>query len=122
MSRNTTRGRLAAFGLAGVLALVALGPAAATASSPTTLQISAYGYFGNVKSPKQSCVADRKVVLKQKGHGVLGRDTSDDQGRWKIDPATLHYKGQLPFKIFAEVKASGSCADATSRTITINGG
>jgi hypothetical protein len=62
------------------------------------------------------------VVLKQKGHGVLGRDTSDEEGRWKVDPEDLHYKGQLPYKIYAEVKAAGKCAAATSKTIVINGG
>jgi hypothetical protein len=107
---------------AGLLAAAAIAPAGVAASSKTTLQISAYGYFGKVKSPSSSCVADRKVVLKQQGHGVLGRDTSDEQGRWKVDPEDLHFKGQLPFKLYAEAKASGSCAAATSKTIVIKGG
>lgn len=96
-------------------------PAAALAATPTTLQISAYGYYGKVKS-SSACTADRQVVLKQQGHGVLGRDDSDEEGRWKIDPEDLHFKGQLPYKLYAEVKATGKCAGATSKTITINGG
>jgi hypothetical protein len=96
-------------------------PTVSVAATPTTLQISAYGYFGKVKS-SSACTADRQVVLKQQGHGVLGRDDSDEEGRWKIDPEDLHYKGKLPYKIYAEVKASGKCAGATSKTITIAGG
>ncbi len=122
MSRRTWRGRITGIALGGVLAAVALAPAGASAGSPSTLQISAYGYFGKVKSPSQPCVADRTVVLKQKGQGVLGRDTSDEKGRWKVDPEDLHFKGRLPYKIYAEVKAAGKCAAATSKTIVINGG
>jgi hypothetical protein len=107
---------------AGLLAVAVIAPVGAAASAKTTLQISAYGYFGKVKSPSASCVADRTVVLKQRGHGVLGRDTSDEQGRWKVGPEGLQFKGQLPFKIYAEAKASAGCAAATSKTIVINGG
>jgi hypothetical protein len=107
----------------GAIATAAFAlPAASVAATPTTLQISAYGYFGKVKSASKACVSDRKVVLKQRGHGVLGRDSSDEEGRWKIDPEDLHFKGKLPYKLYAEVKATGKCAGATSKTITINGG
>jgi hypothetical protein len=117
--------------LAAATAIAAV-PAGATrtVSIPSSLQISAYGYFGKVKSPNSGCLEDRTVVLKQKGHGVLGRDKSDEQGRWKVQPEDIHYKGQLPFKIFAEVKplsqgTAGTiydCLGATSKTIVINGG
>jgi hypothetical protein len=70
-------------------------PAASVAATPTTLQISAYGYLGKVKS-SSACTAGRQVVLKQQGYGVLGRDESDEEGRWKIDPEDLHFKGPLP--------------------------
>ena len=107
----------------GAMAVAAFAvPAVSAAATPTTLQISAYGYFGKVKSPSGSCIADREVVLKQQGHGVLGREDSDEEGRWKIDPEDLHFKGQLPYKLYAEVKATGKCAGATSKTITISGG
>jgi hypothetical protein len=122
----------AAMALAVAVAGLAAIPAGATktVSIGSTLQISAYGYFGKVKSPNSGCVEERKVVLKQRGHGVLGRDTSDEEGRWKVDPEDIHYKGKLPFKIFAEVKplsqgTAGTiykCLGATSRTITITGG
>ena len=106
----------------GIIAAAVLAvPTASAAATPTTLQISAYGYFGKVKS-SSACTADRQIVLKQKGHGVLGRDDSDEEGRWKVDPEDLHYQGSLPYKIYAEVKATGKCAGATSKTIEIAGG
>lgn len=130
MSRTSKTGAVLALALAAIA--VAALPAAAMKpiSVPTTLQVSTYGYFGKVKSPNSNCIGERKVVLKQKGHGVLGRDTSDEEGRWKVDPEDLHFKGKLPFKIYAEVKpitqaTAGPiyrCGSAGSRTITINGG
>jgi hypothetical protein len=113
---------LAILASAGLLAAAVIAPAGAAASSKTTLQISTYGYFGKVKSANGSCVAGRTVVLKQQGHGTLGRATSDENGNWKVPPENLKFKGQLPFKLFAEAKASGSCGAATSKTITISGG
>jgi len=119
---STSRIRAARRLAIGFIAAAALAvPAASAAATPTTLQISAYGYFGKVKS-SSACTADRQVVLKQKGHGVLGRDDSDEEGRWKINPEDLHFKGPLPYKIYAEVKANGKCAGATSKTIEIAGG
>ncbi|HET7485801.1 MAG TPA: hypothetical protein VFJ64_10570 [Solirubrobacterales bacterium] len=133
MSRTKRAGAVLAM-LTGAVALFAI-PAAASQPGQTvkvasTLQISAYGYFGKVKSPNSNCLAERTVVLKQQGHGVLGTDTSDDQGRWKVDPEDLHFKGKLPFKIYAVLKpitqaTAGpifKCSGATSKTITINGG
>ncbi len=116
---NRIRAALAVMMAAGLLALA---PAGAGASAKTTLQISPYGYFGKVKSPSGRCVADRSVVLKQQGHGVLGRDTSDEKGRWKVGPEGLHFKGQLPYRIYAEVKPAAGCGAATSKTVVIKGG
>jgi hypothetical protein len=123
---------MAALALAIAAAGLSAIPAGATktVSIASTLQISAYGYFGKVKSPNSGCVEDRRVVLKQKGYGVLGSDTSDEEGRWKIDPEDLHYKGKLPFKLYAEAKplsqgTAGTiykCLGATSKTIAITGG
>ena len=123
MDGSSIRSRRRFAAIAAALATVALAiPAASPAASPTTLQISAYGYLGKVKSPSKACVSGRQVVLKQQGHGVLGRDQSDEEGRWKVDPEGLHFKGKLPYKIYAEVKATGACSGATSKTIEIAGG
>lgn len=130
MSRTKRAG--AAMALAIGAAVVAALPAAAMnpVKVPSTLQISAYGYFGKVKSPNSNCLAERRVVLKQKGQGVLGSDTSDDQGRWKVDPEDLDFKGPLPYRLYAELKpitqaTAGpiyKCDGATSKTVTLSGG
>ncbi len=133
-SSRRVRAGVAAVVLAVAVAALAVAPAGASkiVTIKTTMQISSYGYFGKVKSPNSGCVGERRVVLKQKGHGVLGRDTSDTEGRWKIDPEELNqnFKGPLPYKVYAIVKpesqgAAGTiykCLGATSRTITIAGG
>jgi hypothetical protein len=133
-SSRRVRAGVAAVGLAVAVAALAVVPAGASkvVKIGTTLQISSYGYFGKVKSPNSGCVEERRVVLKQKGHGVLGRDTSDSEGRWKVDPEELNrnFKGSLPYKIYAIVKPESQgtagtiyrCLGATSRTITIAGG
>ncbi len=133
MSRgNRAKAGLATLAAASVVAAAAAVPAGATrtVNIPTSAAISAYGYFGQVKSSNPGCVGDRKVVLKQKGHGVLGRDTSDAQGHWKVNPEDLRFKGGPPFKIFAVVKPVSegtagtiyNCLGATSKTIEIKGG
>ncbi len=133
MSRTKKAGALAAMALC-VVALVAIPAAAAgpgqTVNVHSTLTISVYGYKGKVKAANSNCVAERSVVLKQKGHGVLGRTKSTATGSWEVNPEKLHYKGQLPYKIYAEVKpltqaTAGpiyKCLAATSKTIEIAGG
>lgn len=133
MSRTKKAGAALA-ALAGAVAVVAIPAAAAgpgqTVKVPTTLKISAYGYKGKVTSGNSNCVAERTVVLKQKGYGVLGRDKSEDNGSWEVSPEDLRFKGPLPYKLYAEVKpltqaTAGpiyKCLAATSKTIEIAGG
>ncbi len=119
---------LAAIAAASLL----LAPAGATRTLnvPSRLSIGAGGYYGKVKSSDPGCVAERSVVLRQKGHGVLGRSRSSDEGRWEVAPEGLRFKGKPPFEVFAEMKpfangAAGTiyrCSGATSKTIAINGG
>jgi hypothetical protein len=118
------------------MAIAVMVPATASAGVgqvvkiSSTLQISPYAYFGYVKSSNSNCVGERTVVLKQKGYGVLGRATSNEKGKWEVNPDEIEYKGPLPFKLYAEVKpvsqgTAGTiykCLAATSKTITINGG
>jgi hypothetical protein len=133
MSRTKKAGAILALA-ASVVALAAIPAGAAkpgqTVNVPTTLKISAYGYKGKVTSANSNCVAERTVVLKQKGYGVLGRDKSEDNGSWEVNPEDLHFKGPLPYKLYAEVKpltqaTAGpiyKCASAISKTIEIAGG
>jgi hypothetical protein len=133
MSRTKKAGAL----LASAVLATALSAIPAGAAGPgqavdvrSTLTISAYGYKGKVKAANDNCVAERSVVLKQKGHGVLGRTKSTDSGSWEVSPEKLHFEGPLPYKIYAEVKpltqaAAGpvyKCLAATSKTIEIAGG
>lgn len=118
------------------MAIAIAAPATASAGVgqvvkiPSTLQISPYAYFGKVKASNPGCVEQRTVVLKQKGYGVLGRATSNEKGKWEVNPEGLKYKGSLPYKLYAEVKplsqgAAGTiykCLAATSKTIEIAGG
>lgn len=133
MSRTSRAGAALAL-VASAVALAAI-PAGAvqpgqTVKVPTTLKISAYGYKGKVTSGNSNCVAERTVVLKQKGHGVLGRTKSADTGSWEVSPEDLRFKGPLPYKLYAEVKpltqaTAGpiyKCLAATSKTIEIAGG
>jgi hypothetical protein len=116
---------------AAVLALAAV-PAAATrtVNIPSGLKISVYAYTGKVTASNPACVGERAVVLKQKGHGVLGRTKSTATGKWEVPPESLHYKGPLPYKIYAELKPRSEgtagtiykCSGATSKTVTISGG
>jgi hypothetical protein len=133
MSRTKKAGALAVLAMA-IVALVAIPAGAAgpgqTVKVHSTLTIAVYGYKGKVKAANSNCVAERSVVLKQKGHGVLGRTKSTATGSWEVSPEKLHFKGALPYKIYAEVKpltqaTAGpiyKCEAAISKTVEIAGG
>lgn len=118
------------------VAALVLGALAASAMATRTLTIgskvtlSVYGYKGKVSSANKGCVEERTVVLKQKGQGVLGRAKTKASGSWEVPPEELHFKGKLPYKLFAEVKPSSEgaagtiykCLGATSKTVEIAGG
>jgi hypothetical protein len=120
--------------MAAALALAGLVVASAGASKvvtiSSTIQVGPFGNIGKVKSPNSGCVSSRKVVLKQKGYGALGKATTDDQGKWEVPIESIKYKGGLPYKVYAEVKplsqgTAGTiykCLGATSKIRTINGG
>jgi hypothetical protein len=132
------RKRNRAFGAAATLTVgLALGaPVVASAGAgsmvkvTSTVTISAYGYKGTVKASNPNCVEGRTVVLKQKGYGKLGSAKSETKGKWEVSPEKLHFKGPLPYELFAEVKpltqaTAGpiyKCGAATSKAIEIAGG
>lgn len=116
-------------------ATLALGvPAAMSAGSgketgvKTTVTLGSVGYQGKVSAADPTCVAERTVVLKQKGNGVLSRVKSKSNGSWKADLDELNAKIKIPAKVYAEVKASSppgpvaNCLGAVSRTVEIGGG
>jgi hypothetical protein len=122
--------------VAAVVAVLAVA-ATALAAGPgqvvkvkTTLTISGYGYKGFVKATNTNCVGERKIVLKQKGRGVISHATSEANGRWEADLVELNKKIKTPAEVYAEAKpitqaTAGpiyKCLAATSKTVEIKGG
>jgi hypothetical protein len=120
---------------AAVAAVVALAlPVLAIADHPgqtvelkSTITMNPYGSAGKVSAANANCVESRQVIIKEKGFGKVGSTTTSSTGSWKAEPK---YKGNVPFKIWAEVKpvtqgTAGTiykCLDATSKVRTIRGG
>ncbi len=120
---------------AAAIATAALAvPVAASADHPgqtvtikSTITMNPYGNAGKVSSSNANCVEGRQVVIKEKGKGKIGSATTNANGGWKAEPK---YKGNVPFKIYAEVKpltqgTAGTiykCLGATSKVRTISGG
>jgi hypothetical protein len=120
---------------AAVAVVVALAlPVLALADHPgqtvelkTTITMNPYGSAGKVSAANANCVESRQVIIKEKGHGKIGSTTTSSTGSWKAEPK---YKGDVPLKIWAEVKpvtqgTAGTiykCLGATSKVRTINGG
>ncbi|MET0557841.1 MAG: hypothetical protein ABW065_04125 [Solirubrobacterales bacterium] len=113
----------AALALAAPIAMSAGG-----SGVKTTVTLGAAGYQGKVSSSSASCVAERTVVLKQKGNGVLSRVKSSSTGSWKADLEELNANIKIPAMVFAEVKPASppgpvaTCLGAVSKTVEIAGG
>jgi hypothetical protein len=133
MSKST---RIKAGSVAMVVAVAAMAMAVVSASAnepgetvtlKSTITINPYGSAGKVSSSNANCVEDRQVVVKEKGYGKIGSTTTSSTGSWKAEPK---YKGNVPLKVYAEVKpvtqgTAGTiykCLGATSKTLTISGG
>lgn len=126
--------RVAALAVAVGAALALLVPVIATAGQPgqtvelkSTITINPYGSAGKVSAANANCVESRQVVVKQKGYGKIGSAVTSSTGSWKAEP---DYKGEVPLKVWAEVKpvtqgTAGTiykCLGASSKIRTINGG
>jgi hypothetical protein len=116
-----------ALALAIPVAGFAAGEAGQTVEVKATITINPYGSAGKVSASNPNCTEERQVVVKQVGVGRIGAIETSSTGSWKAEPK---YKGQLPYKVYAEVKpvsqgTAGTiykCLGAKSRTVTINGG
>jgi hypothetical protein len=120
---------------AALVATAALAaPVVASADHPgqtvelkSTITINPFGSAGKVSAANANCVESRQVVIKEKGIGKIGSATTSSTGSWKAEPK---YKGNVPFKVWAEVKpvsqgTAGTiykCLGASSKIRTINGG
>ncbi|HET9196685.1 MAG TPA: hypothetical protein VFN92_00335 [Solirubrobacterales bacterium] len=132
--RRTSQVAALAAAIAAVLALAATAFAAAgpgeTVKVKSTVTIGATGYQGKVKAANPNCVAERVVVLKQKGNGVLSRVETKANGNWKADLEALNENIKIPAEVYAEVKPSTQatagpiykCLAAVSKTVEIAGG
>lgn len=91
---------------------------AAKAKSTVTIKAEGTDLSGTLKSPKQSCVTDRTViVIKQVGArgGTNDRkfasDTADSDGSWNTGNTGTEGK------FYAKVRATSACQGDTSPTI-----
>lgn len=120
--------------LAAVGAMLALAVPMAISAQPgqtveikSTITVNPYASAGKVSASNPNCTESRTVVVKEKGYGKIGSTTTSSTGSWKAEP---DYKGEVPFKVWAEVKpvtqgTAGTiykCLGATSKVRTINGG
>ena len=118
---------VAALALAVPVAGFAAGEPGQTVEIKATITINPYGSAGKVSASNPNCTEERQVVVKQVGVGRIGAIETSSTGSWKAEPK---YKGQLPYKVYAEVKpvtqgTAGTiykCLGAKSRTVTIAGG
>jgi hypothetical protein len=107
--------------------IAAAGQPGQTVELKSTITVNPFGSAGKVSSSNANCVEDRQVVVKEKGFGKIGAATTNATGGWKAEPT---YKGNVPLKVWAEVKpvtqgTAGTiykCLGATSKVRTINGG
>jgi hypothetical protein len=117
---------LAVMALAVPVALAA-GQPGQTVELKSTITMNPHGQAGKVSSSNANCTESRTVVIKEVGIGKIGSATTSSTGSWKAEPK---YKGDVPFKIYAEVKpvsqgTAGTiykCLGAKSPTRTISGG
>ena len=122
---------------AAAVAAIAVPVASSAGAGPgevvkvkSTITLGAVGYRGKVKAANANCVEGRKVVLKQKGVGVISRATTNDKGNWTADLDELNDRIRIPAYVVATVKpitqaTAGPiyrCLKAVSKTRTINGG
>jgi hypothetical protein len=118
---------VAALALAVPVAGFAAGEPGQTVEIKSTITINPYASAGKVSASNPNCTESRTVVIKEVGFGKIGSAMTSSTGSWKAEP---DYKGEVPFKIYAEVKpvsqgTAGTiykCLGAKSPTKTINGG
>jgi hypothetical protein len=120
-----TRTMLAAAGAAVSLTLVVGSGTLADASTSkaratTTVTIKAEGtdLSGKVKSPRQACITDRKVLLiKQIGSRGGGDDIKFASDNASSDGSWSTGNTGTPGKFYAKVKRTAKCQRDTSPTV-----
>lgn len=105
----------------GLAALAGIAGASGGTATAVTIQAQQGGFFGYVKSQRQTCEAGRKVVLfKQTGsvqkpsHDMkIGSDIAQPNGPNSMWSINTNVSG----KFYAHVGATASCQPAFSKTV-----
>ena len=118
--------------LTAAAAIATMASAGDVATFPTKVSIAeqAPAFHGKVKSDTQECIEDRKVkLMRRKRAGrpvkVLGRDRTEDNGRWAItepDEFTLKsgiYFARAPRQI-VDTPVPTVCAKDRSRKVVVD--
>ena len=117
--RRTLTAVLAVVALAAMLALPSLGFGAG--KKPTTVVVSLKfpAFHGTLSSPRKACLGGRKVKMYRQANGskkLLGRDTSEDNGKWKI-PVGKNLKSGSYYAIVAK---NAKCKGDKSQVLNID--
>jgi hypothetical protein len=116
--------RRALFAVLAVAIAAALLPAAiasGASSAPTKIVVSLKfpAFHGKLTSPRKGCLGSRKVKLYREKSGKkkqLGKDTSEDNGKWAIPVGKNLTSGAY----YATVAMRGKCKAAKSQVLTID--
>jgi hypothetical protein len=117
--RRTSLALLAAVALAAMLALPALGMGAGKNATKIVVSLKFPAFHGTLSSPRKACLGSRKVKMYRERNGnkkLLGRDTSEDNGKWKIAVGKNLTSGSY----YATVAKRGKCKAAKSQVLTID--
>ena len=117
--RRTLIPALAVVALVAMLALPSLGIGAGRNSTTIVVSLKFPAFHGTLSSPRKACLGDRKVKMYRERNGkkkLLGRDTSEDKGKWKIPVGKNLTSGAH----YATVAKRGKCKGDKSQVLTID--
>ena len=116
---NITKTRRALTALVAALSVAGAATATAGAAAPQspaqdklTIHYSGDGFYGQIKSSKASCLANRTVSVHKGSGSVLYTDTTETDGSWDTGNS-----GPTHGKFYATVNAKGGCLPLVSKTI-----
>ena len=117
--RRTLIATLAVVALAAMLALPAFSAGAGKNSTKIVVSLKFPAFHGKLSSPRNACLGSRTVKMYRERSGkkkLLGTDTSEDNGKWKIPVGKNLTSGSY----FATVAKLGKCKGAKSKVLTID--
>jgi hypothetical protein len=110
-TRRALTAFVAALSVAGA-ASATTGIAAAHTGDKLTIHYTGDGFEGQIKSQKQSCLANRTVSVHKGSGRVLYTDTTETDGSWDTGNS-----GPTHGRFYATVNAKGGCLPLVSKTI-----